>query len=271
MIANSLAPELTLDAEERSSIYAWTEVFTMFGLIAASIAPGIMEQYVHDEREVFFYMSSVVACLNIALFGIMLFSVQEPKQVSDKGNPIVPGLRRAWRNRPFRILLSSSVFWTIAHTISHLMLPFYVSYVLNPRNYSMSLSITLLCVFGSSTISVPLWNRLSRSFDKRSLWLFGWIFHIPATFLKFFLGEGDFWKFIFLIIFNGLSYGGSSYLYKAIQADTIDYDELRTCKRREGQYITFWALIPKLVAIPSSAIPLMIIDKVCYSCCFFNW
>jgi GPH family glycoside/pentoside/hexuronide:cation symporter len=47
-------------------------------------------------------------------------------------------------------------------------------------------------------------------------------------------------------------------------ADVIDYDELRTGKRREAQYMAFWTMIPKLVAIPGSSIPLAVLAAVGY-------
>ena len=44
----------------------------------------------------------------------------------------------------------------------------------------------------------------------------------------------------------------------------IDYDELHTGKRREAQYIVFWAMLPKFVAIPSAAIPIAILGSIGY-------
>jgi GPH family glycoside/pentoside/hexuronide:cation symporter len=54
------------------------------------------------------------------------------------------------------------------------------------------------------------------------------------------------------------------FLIPAMAADTIDYDELRTGKRREGQFSSFWVVIPKFVKIPGSAVPLAILAAVGY-------
>ena len=140
-----------------------------------------------------------------------------------------------------------------------------------------------------NVLSAPSDAYSMLSWDKKKVWLAGWCVHIPTSFCMFFLDEGASWSLLGATMLIGLSFGGSSYLYKAIQAvradaiasadsvisadvcmhcmyaviqDAIDYDELRTTRRREGQYITFWALIPKLVAIPAASIPLVILEQV---------
>lgn len=126
----------------------------------------------------------------------------------------------------------------------------------------MWLSICLLVYFGCSAISIPGWCALAQVWDKKTVWLLGWAIYLPAGLLMFFLPTGAEWSLIILTGFIGFSFGGSSYLYKAIQADAIDYDELRTTQRREGQYITFWALIPKIVSIPAASLPLVVLAWV---------
>ena len=261
---HAMGPELTLDYKERSSLYAWSEVFSLIGVITAAAAPGIMAQYISDSRTIFFYMSLTIGILLVSTYAIMLYVVKEPEQTVNDGNPLVPGLRRAWRNTPFRILVSASVVGSIAHHCSNLMFPFYISYVLHPMGDTLWLSVCLLTYFGASAISIPMWCWLAQHYDKRSVWLFGWLIHLPSSFAMFFLTEGASYSLITLTAVTGFSFGGSSYLYKAIQADAIDYDELKTTRRREGQYITFWALIPKLVAIPSASIPLVILEGAGY-------
>jgi Na+/melibiose symporter-like transporter len=134
--------------------------------------------------------------------------------------------------------------------------------VLHAESDALWLSLCLLGYFGSSALSIPVWCKLAQVYDKKWIWLMSWAISVPATFTMFFLAEGATWSLIGTVALMGASFGGASYLYKAIQADAIDYDELKTTRRREGQYITFWALIPKLVSIPAAAIPLVVIQAV---------
>lgn len=123
---HALGPELTQDYGERSSLYAWSEAFALFGVILAAAAPGIMTQYIPDQRVVFMYMAATIAFLLIFSYGLMLWFVKEPQQAVSDGNPLIPGLRRAWRNGPFRILVVTALVGAIAFNSSILMFPFYI-------------------------------------------------------------------------------------------------------------------------------------------------
>ena len=80
----------------------------------------------------------------------------------------------------------------------------------------------------------------------------------------FFLDRGDTIPTLFLIAWSGSSFGAGLFLGPSIQADVIDYDELHTGKRREAQYTSFWAMLPKFVAIPSAAIPIAVLGTLGY-------
>lgn len=261
---HALGPELTSNYEERASLYAYSEMFALIGVIAAAAAPGIMSQYIHNPRMIFLIMSVAIAMLLIATFTVMLWVVKEPEQTVKDGNPLIPGLRRAWRNYPFRVLVLASVVGAIGQHCSSLMIPFFISYVIHPQQDTLWLSLVLLTFFGSSALSIPFWNKCAKVWDKKYVWLFGWGISVPSSLMLFFLEEGAEASLLILVFITGASFGGSSYLYQTIQADAIDYDELRTTRRREGQYITFWALIPKLVAIPAASIPLVVLGTAGY-------
>ncbi len=64
----------------------------------------------------------------------------------------------------------------------------------------------------------------------------------------FFLGPGDSIVYGVLVFFSGIGFGATLAIPSAIQADVIDYDELRTGQRREGQYIGLWSISKKLAA-----------------------
>jgi GPH family glycoside/pentoside/hexuronide:cation symporter len=51
-----------------------------------------------------------------------------------------------------------------------------------------------------------------------------------------------------LVALSGIGFGGTLALPSAIQADVIDYDELLSGERREGQYVGPWSISKKLAA-----------------------
>ena len=58
----------------------------------------------------------------------------------------------------------------------------------------------------------------------------------------FFLGPGDAAIYGILVFLSGIGFGATLAIPSAIQADVIDYDELLTGERREGQYIGLWSI-----------------------------
>ena len=58
---------------------------------------------------------------------------------------------------------------------------------------------------------------------------------------------------------NGIPFG-AKFLADAILADVIDYDEFLTGNRAEATYTMFKSFLPKVAAIPASAIPVALLD-----------
>jgi GPH family glycoside/pentoside/hexuronide:cation symporter len=261
----ALGPELTLDYHERSTLFAVRESFTILGTIAASAAPGFMMKAGIPQRRVFFLLGIAFGVLLTVLYWMLAFGVRERRDfVERKSNPLVPGIRRALKNRPFAILLASYVVGSITGAIPATMLPFFNAYVIRPHSPELWLSIELLCYFGFGFLSLPLWLAAARRFGKLPAWLASFIAGITGGGAMFFLGKGDIYPLLVLISWAGCGFGAGLFLTPAMQADVIDYDEFHTGKRREAQYGAFWAILPKFVAIPSAAIPIAILASLGY-------
>ncbi len=262
----ALGPELTLDYNERSSLFGIREAFTILGTIIAAGAPGfLMKGLGWNDRRVFSSLGIVFAVGLTALFWLLAARVRErPEFATREPNPLVPGVRRALRNRPFSILLGSYVLASISGLIPATLLPFYNSYVIQPKNPNLWLSILLLGYFGMAFLCLPLWLAAARRFGKLPTWLASFGMAVSGGGAMFFLGKGDIMLLLFLICWAGASFGAGLFLGPAMQADVIDYDEFHTGRRREAQYGGFWSILPKFVAIPSAAIPIAILGSLGY-------
>jgi GPH family glycoside/pentoside/hexuronide:cation symporter len=262
----ALGPELTLDYNERSSLFSVRESFTILGTIVASAAPGIMMKGLGwNERRVFSILGVTFAILLTGLYWLLAWGVRErPGFAKRESNPLVPGVRRALRNRPFRVLLASYVVGSITGAIPATLLPFFNAYVIEPKNPALWLSIELLGYFGMGFLCLPLWVALARRLGKLTAWLASFVMGVTGGAAMFFLGKGDTVALLVLICWAGASFGAGLFLPPSMQADVIDYDELYTGKRREAQYTAFWSILPKFVAIPSAALPLAVLGEIGY-------
>jgi glycoside/pentoside/hexuronide:cation symporter, GPH family len=261
----ALGPELTQDYNERSTLFAWRESFTILGTIVAAAAPGIMEAFHLTDRQVFFRLGIFFGVLLAVLYTLLVLNIKErPDFVARESNPLVPGVRRALRNRPFGILLASFVVGSISGAIPATMMPFFNAYVISPANPNFWLSMLLLGYFGFGFISLPMWVAVARRVGKLNAYLASFIFGITGGAAMFLLRPGDTWLLLVLICWAGIGFGAGLFLTPSMQADVIDYDELYTGKRREAQYTAFWSMLPKFVAIPSAAVPIAILASLGY-------
>ncbi len=266
----ALGPELTLDYHERSTLFSVREGFALVGTLVAAVAPGILIAKLGDERRAFADMAIAYGLLMVALYWLLVLRVRErPDFVARKSNPLVPGVRRSLRNRPFAVLFACYVVASIPGAIPGLLMPYFSRYVLNPPPIDAGeaqiwLSRFLFAYFLSGLLCLPLWLALAKRVGKLNAWLASFVMGITGGLALFLLGPGDNIACLFVIVWAGSSFGAGLFLPPAIQADVIDYDELHTGKRREAQYLALWGLVPKFIVIPSASLPLALLAWLGY-------
>ena len=271
-----LGPELTNDYHERSSLYAWRDASSILGTIVAAAAPsiamGVMRARGADphvaERQIYFWFSIAMATLLVVLYWWLVLRVRENPSYSARApNPLVPGIRRVLRNRPFRILLACYLVSSITAAIPGIFLPYYLQYVLGVENWFERQGPLLIAYFGSALLSVPVWLRVARRFGKRDVWFWHYAIGGCASLALYFLpllvtGDAAIGPLYLVLIWAGAGFGCGTFLPPAMQADVIDYDELYTGKRREAQYGALWGIATKFAVIPGASIPLAVLASV---------
>jgi GPH family glycoside/pentoside/hexuronide:cation symporter len=131
------------------------------------------------------------------------------------------------------ILLAAYTISAIGSNLPATLILYYVQYVLG----SGQADLFLLLYFVTGVLLLPVWVRLAHRFGKKETWVASMAVNTGAFIGVFFLGPGDTLIYGVLVILSGVGFGATLALPSAIQADVIDYDELKTGRRREGQYI----------------------------------
>jgi GPH family glycoside/pentoside/hexuronide:cation symporter len=261
----ALGAELTDDYNERSSLFGYRSFFIASGTIFASILPTILSERGMDQRAAFTFMAGLYAVLYVLLYSWLLIRIPErPEYARRESNPLVPGVRRALRNRPFRILLLSGIVMAIPGYIPAVLMPYYVGYVLQPEDSMKWVGTFLVIYLGTGMLFVPFWMIVAKRIGKLKTLIVTSVIGITGSVFYFFAGAGDLFFAGCIFFMTGTISATQTFLIPAMGADVIDYDELRTGKRREAQYTSFWAIIPKFIAIPGSAIPLAVLAAVGY-------
>ena len=259
-----LGAELTRDYHERTSLFGWRTFFLILGTWVAGLLPLLLEPKL-GPRGSMSAIGAAFAITLVALFLLLVVGVRErPTVAAHRPGALVPGVRVAMRNRPFLVLFVTFVVASLPAAIPGLLLPFYTDYVIDPENTTGTIGLFLLLYFGFGILFVPFWVGIAKRLGKLGAWLLSFGVGISAGIGLFFAGKGDVTFVALLHVWAGVSFGAGFLLVPSMQADVIDYDELHTGQRREAQFTAFWAMVPKLVAIPGAALPLAVLGMIGY-------
>ena len=261
-----LGPELTLDYQERNTLFGWRAPFLVGGTMVASTLPPLFTDLAGGTRPGFLAFSIVFGVLLVALYWNLVANVREREDfVQREANPLVPGVRRVMRNRAFRVLLAVYVTGSITGAIPGLMMPYFTKYVLQPEEPEKWLALFLFLYFGSGFLCLPLWMALAKRAGKKFAWLASFVPGTTGALMIFlFLGPGDLVLTGVILVWAGSAFSAGMFLGPSMQADVIDYDELYTGRRREAQYNGLWSVMTKFTVIPSMAVPLAILAAYGY-------
>jgi len=264
----SLGPEITFDYHERTSLFGMRDGFLIAGTLAAASAPALVQwlfglpSTADGERAKFFWISVFYTPLLIGTAWWCVLAIKERRPKENQTNlGLASGLRQVVRNRPFMILLAAYTISAIGNNLPATLILFYVQYVLK----SELADFFLLLYFVTGILFLPGWIYISRRTGKKAAWLVSMGVNSGAFLGVFFLGPGDAWIYGVLVFLSGIGFGATLALPSAIQADVIDYDELLTEERREGQYIGWWSIAKKLAAAVGIGAGLAILGMAGYT------
>ena len=264
----SLGPEITFDYHERTSLFGLRDGFLIAGTLAAASSPAAVQWLFNltpdaaGERAKFFWIAVIYAPLLIGTCWWCVFAIKE-KQISvePQTSGLWRNLRQVGRNRPFVILLVAYTVSAIGNNLPATLILFYVEYVLQ----SELADAFLMLYFVTGIIFLPAWILVSRRTGKKAAWIASMAINTGAFFGVFFLGPGDATIYGILVFLSGIGFGATLAIPSAIQADVIDYDELLTGKRREGQYIGLWSISKKFAAAIGIGIGLSMLGMAGYT------
>ncbi|MBN2769232.1 MAG: MFS transporter [Spirochaetes bacterium] len=263
----SFGPELTFDYKDRTSLFSFRDGFLIAGTLAAAASPALIKQALDigsspaGERTVFYILSAIYAPLIIfSCIWCVQFLKENTTRAKKKQIPIFEGFKYTFKNRPFLILLAAYTISAIGNNLPATLILFYVQYVL----HSSFADMFLLLYFVTGIMFLPLWIIVSAKVGKKMAWLSAMAINTGAFVGVFFLGAGDTFLYGILVFLSGIGFGATLAIPSSMQADVIDYDELMTGERREGQYVGIWSFSKKLAAAFGVGIGLTILGMSGY-------
>jgi len=255
----ALGYELSLDYNDRTSLFAVASYFGLIGMVLGTWLPELLEIQLGLTTRAAYNTMGIIYAVLMVVTGLFLLQVRERPEFMTLGeNPFVPGVRKAMRSRSFVVVLIIYILTLVSFLVPAVLMFYHVTYVLQVENPELWMAIYAGILTGTGLFTIPIWAMIAKRIGKLYTLIIGQCIGAGANFALFWAGAGDVWYVLGVMIVLGFL-GGVDFLITAMEADITDYDELLTGKRREGQFSALFGIVPKLVSIPGMAIPLSIL------------
>jgi GPH family glycoside/pentoside/hexuronide:cation symporter len=256
---SSLTAELSRDYDERSRLTAYRMGFSLAGSVGGLLVALIVFELLKEEPKTIQYavfgtavaiigLISVIFCL-VGIWNIAIardrqrLRRQEADEFAAKPLPLREQLGLLLANKPFVLVCGIYLCSWLAMQFTATVLPFYTQSWL--RLSATTFQLLALTVQTTALCLMPIWGWVSVKIGKKLVYFIGMSLWLAAQGGLLYLQPGD-TKIIFVMAFvAGFGISVCYLIPNAMLPDVIEYDELRTGRRREGIYFGFCIFLQK--------------------------
>jgi GPH family glycoside/pentoside/hexuronide:cation symporter len=247
----ALGAELTDAYHERTRVFGVRRILIGLGSLCAVGAIGAFGA-LERPRTIGLTVGLAGGVLGAASIAWMVVHTRERPEFRDRGaeHPY-RAFADVLRNPHARVLLLVFVIQQLGVASLMTIMPYLSEYVLATPQWTFAF---IGALFLSAIVSVPLWIRMKpRGGKKGGLILAMAVIGVGIASL-WFAREGQVALVFAVAIAGGFASAGTDVLFPSIQADVIDWDELRTGQRKEGAYFAAWAFSQKAAGALAAAL-----------------
>ena len=249
----SLTPELTEDYDERTELTGYRMFFSILGGLISFVVPMmIIGQMSPENANNVFLMGLIFGIASATPLLFVFFGTRERPYFTQLERPrLKDSLKAAIKNRPFIFSAVIYLFTWTSMAIIEANLLFYIKYVVQRENMS---EVIMATIFVTAIISLPLWDWVSKKFNKRKAYIYGIAFWAVVQILLITVtATSSLYYLLTLCVLAGLGVGAAHVLPWSIIPDAIEVDELKTGERHEGMFYSLVTLASKVansIAVP---------------------
>ncbi|MFX0036942.1 MAG: MFS transporter [Candidatus Hermodarchaeota archaeon] len=234
---SALYTEMYEEEGERATVVAIKDSIAFISSFTGIIIPPIIADAIGWE----FAGLIIGIFIPITMLLSLLGSKEKKEYQIDKPLPVFTAIKETLKNKPFINITLTYTLLDFCFGLTIMVLPLYAKFILGVDESLVGVSAAGVAI--GIIISVPFWRYIySKRGPKYGLLLAMVIFSLGIW--PLFL-VNDFLILLLITIFPGLGAAGMLMTEPAISA-AIDYDELRTNKRREASYNGILALFARL-------------------------
>jgi glycoside/pentoside/hexuronide:cation symporter, GPH family len=242
---SALTPEMTSDYHERSSLNGFRFSFAVIGTIAgAGVVLPIVNAF-SSKGAGFSVMGAAFGALMALTAFITFLSVREPGH--ETAERPTEGFFKTYKvvfsNKPYVIILLTYALNITAINLVQGILVYYFKYLFrNEGAVTLAMILLLLVAMASIPVSVLFSKKIGK---KRTYQISFAIIALSCMTIFFFghlLGMAFFYG---IMIFAGIGIGFGYVAPWAMIPDTVEYDAIKTGKRKEGAFYGMWTFTSK--------------------------
>lgn len=257
----SLTPELTPDYDERTTLTSFRSVFQLIGALSMVIAaPAIVDRVLLEggsQQQGFMLVGAIFGSIGAIPLLLIGWFVRETSTAEQQQSlPFREAVNAAWGNIPFRFAVGLHMLnWSAVDMVA-VAFPYFLLYWVAQGDLLASIQIFGFDLAYESAffgvlmtvciLFVPFWLWVSKVRNKREAYAVGMVFWVAVSFLMYTIQPGQTTYLLVIAALAGIGVSAAYTLPDAIFADVIEWDELRTGRRREGIFYGIRTLIRKL-------------------------
>jgi GPH family glycoside/pentoside/hexuronide:cation symporter len=240
----ALGAELSLDSRERNRIFGVRQSLKILGMVVAfAVGTAVVGRGIEATRTMVWVLAASMLVL-IPGGTLMLPPERSDFQGRAARNPL-RAVSDVWSNPHARLLLLVVFIDAIGVGGIGSLTPFVVHYVVGREDLIPALLSSNMV---ASFVSIPIWIRLARRFEKRHLMFVSMIGSAFGYGTILLVGHGDWPIVLGSSLLAGSCSGCPNILGYTLKSEIIDFDEYRTGDRKEGAYFAGWAFMGKLAS-----------------------
>jgi Na+/melibiose symporter-like transporter len=239
----ALAPELSLDYDERTRISAFRQLFANIGDMIGAMGPLIATRLILSEKRAYASFGMLAALLTVVGLLIAYIGTTEGGQFAEKSSL---SLRSAFRatltNKPFLIVVATMMLTIIANNATVSLGIFIAKYWFLDEGLMMYFMIAF---FVGAFISIPCWIKFAKIVGKKTAYIVDiTAYGILLWTILILKQDAHAWATVVMGI-AGFFNLGLWILSGSIVADVVEWDQLQTGERREGAFAGIQSFIIK--------------------------
>ena len=239
--------DISKSYNDRSKVYGWREIGSIFGMMSVLALPAILENAGSNFTEMIAGMGYFFIIVLPITALIVLIIIPDNERNEGTSFPSFSDLPLILKdNRPLIRTLLIEFLCSSASSISAVTYIYLAKHVFDLEEIS---SRILFLYFFAGLLVMPLWMKVSYLIGKSKTLFTSTILCTLTLASYLFINTNDaLITLVILTVLYGIGYGAPFTLTRALMADIVDADELKSEKKRPGLFYSILTTFSKVGA-----------------------